>query len=146
MLSVLACSQRFEENRQRFREYVQRKTLQNYKFWIVSRNIHKPHPPYTFVFFPRRLVLVFVLNLFCLFQFSIILQQLFDTYNTMVATGSTDELCRTVLTWFEQKCSLPSLRPGGCGLLSHVHHCQQCFVFSCAEQSKGIECQDFYSL
>ncbi|KAL5477304.1 hypothetical protein EMCRGX_G024084 [Ephydatia muelleri] len=69
--------QRFEENRHRFREYVQRKTLQNYKFWI----------------------------------FSIILQQLFDSYNATVATGNTDELCRTVLAWFEQKCSLPSLRP-----------------------------------
>ena len=69
--------QRFEENRQRFREYVQRKTLQNYKFWI----------------------------------FSIILQQLFESYNATVSTGNTDELCRTVLAWFEQKCSLPSLRP-----------------------------------
>ena len=28
--------QRFEENRQRFQEYVRKRTLQNYKFWIVS--------------------------------------------------------------------------------------------------------------
>ena len=28
--------QRFEENRQRFKEYIQKRTLQNYKFWIVS--------------------------------------------------------------------------------------------------------------
>lgn len=69
--------QRFEENRQRFRDYIQRRTLQNYKFWI----------------------------------FSLILQQLFESYNSMVSTGSVDELCRTVLAWFEQYCTLPALRP-----------------------------------
>lgn len=69
--------QRFEENRQRFKEYIQKRTLQNYKFWI----------------------------------FSIILRQLFESYNSMVSTGSTEELCRTVLAWFEQNCTLPALRP-----------------------------------
>lgn len=74
---VPATRQRFEENRQRFREYVQRRTQQNYKFWI----------------------------------FSVILKQLFESYNSMVSTGSVDELCRTVLAWFEQNCALPALRP-----------------------------------
>jgi MAX-like protein X len=69
--------QRFEENRRRFQEYVQQRTLQNYKFWI----------------------------------YSIILQQLFDSYNSTVSTGNQDELCRTVLAWFEQNCSLHALRP-----------------------------------
>jgi len=45
-------------------------------------------------------------------QFSIILQQLFESYNSMVSTGNSEELCRTVLAWFEQNCTLPSLRPG----------------------------------
>lgn len=45
-------------------------------------------------------------------KFSIILQQLFEKYNSMVSTGNTDELCRTVLAWFEQRCTLPALRPG----------------------------------
>lgn len=69
--------QRFEENRQRFREYVQRNTLQNYKFWV----------------------------------FGVILQQLFESYNSMVSTGSMEELCHTVEAWFDQNCNLPSLRP-----------------------------------
>jgi MAX-like protein X len=69
--------QRFEENRRRFQEYVQKRTLQNYKFWI----------------------------------YSIILQQLFESYNSTVSTGNQDELCRTVLAWFEQNCSLHALRP-----------------------------------
>lgn len=69
--------QRFEENRQYFREYVQQRTQHNYKFWI----------------------------------YSIIIQQLFDSYNSMVSTGGTEELCQTVLTWFEQNCNLPALRP-----------------------------------
>ena len=30
----------------------------------------------------------------------------------MVSTGNSEELCRTVLAWFEQNCTLPSLRPG----------------------------------
>ena len=33
---LYVCMQRFEDNRRRFQEYVQRRTLQNYKFWIVS--------------------------------------------------------------------------------------------------------------
>ena len=45
-------------------------------------------------------------------QFSIILQQLFESYNSMVSIGTVDELCRTVLAWFEQNCTLPALRPG----------------------------------
>lgn len=44
-------------------------------------------------------------------QFSIILQQLFESYNSMVSIGTVDELCRTVLAWFEQNCTLPALRP-----------------------------------
>ncbi|CAI7995958.1 Carbohydrate-responsive element-binding protein, partial [Geodia barretti] len=69
--------QRFEENRRRFQEYIQRRTLQNYKFWI----------------------------------YSLILKQLFESYNSTVSTGNHDELCRTVLAWFEQNCSLHALRP-----------------------------------
>jgi MAX-like protein X len=69
--------QRFVENRRRFQEYIQRRTLQNYKFWI----------------------------------YSLILKQLFESYNSTVSTGNHDELCRTVLAWFEQNCSLHALRP-----------------------------------
>ena len=45
-------------------------------------------------------------------QYSIIIQQLFDSYNSMVSTGNTQELRQSVMTWFEQSCGLPALRPG----------------------------------
>ncbi|WAR03382.1 MLXPL-like protein [Mya arenaria] len=43
--------------------------------------------------------------------FSLIIDKLFESFNTMVSTASMDELCRTVLAWLDQHCSLPSLRP-----------------------------------
>ncbi|XP_050408483.1 carbohydrate-responsive element-binding protein [Patella vulgata] len=43
--------------------------------------------------------------------FSTIIGPLFDTYNNMVSTASIDDLCRTVLAWLDQHCSLVSLRP-----------------------------------
>lgn len=69
--------QRFDHMRQKFREYVQVQTLQNWKFWI----------------------------------FSIIIEPLFESYNGMVSTASVEDLCRSTLSWLDQHCSLPALRP-----------------------------------
>ncbi|XP_077361722.1 carbohydrate-responsive element-binding protein isoform X2 [Festucalex cinctus] len=69
--------QRFDHMRQKFREYVQAQTLQNWKFWI----------------------------------FSIIIEPLFESYNGMVSTASVEQLCQSTLSWLDQHCSLPSLRP-----------------------------------
>uniref|UniRef100_UPI0037E8C12C carbohydrate-responsive element-binding protein n=1 Tax=Semicossyphus pulcher TaxID=241346 RepID=UPI0037E8C12C len=69
--------QRFDHMRQKFREYVQAQTLQNWKFWI----------------------------------FSIIIEPLFESYNGMVSTASVEDLCRSTLSWLDQHCSLPALRP-----------------------------------
>ncbi|XP_034033432.1 carbohydrate-responsive element-binding protein-like isoform X2 [Thalassophryne amazonica] len=69
--------QRFDHMRQRFRDYVQAQTLQNWKFWI----------------------------------FSIIIEPLFESYNGMVSTASVEDLCRSTLSWLDQHCSLPALRP-----------------------------------
>ncbi|XP_036975419.1 carbohydrate-responsive element-binding protein-like isoform X2 [Acanthopagrus latus] len=69
--------QRFDHMRQKFREYVQAQTLQNWKFWI----------------------------------FSIIIEPLFESYNGMVSTASMEDLCRSTLSWLDQHCSLPALRP-----------------------------------
>ncbi|XP_013388124.1 MLX-interacting protein isoform X4 [Lingula anatina] len=44
--------------------------------------------------------------------FSTIIRPLFDSYNNMVSTASAEELCRTVLAWLDQHCSLVALRPG----------------------------------
>ncbi|XP_062341798.1 carbohydrate-responsive element-binding protein-like isoform X2 [Osmerus eperlanus] len=43
--------------------------------------------------------------------FSIIIEPLFESYNGMVSTASVQDLCRTTLSWLDQHCSLPSLRP-----------------------------------
>ncbi|KAG7251553.1 hypothetical protein CRUP_030468 [Coryphaenoides rupestris] len=43
--------------------------------------------------------------------FSIIVEPLFESYNSMVSTANMEELCRTTLSWLDQHCSLPALRP-----------------------------------
>ncbi|XP_033628300.1 carbohydrate-responsive element-binding protein-like [Asterias rubens] len=43
--------------------------------------------------------------------FSIIIRPLFESYNTSVSTTNTEELCKTVISWLDQYCSLPALRP-----------------------------------
>ncbi|ESO98162.1 hypothetical protein LOTGIDRAFT_142988, partial [Lottia gigantea] len=52
--------------------------------------------------------------------FSIIIGPLFDSYNNMVSTASVDDLCRTVLAWLDQHCSLQSLRPIVSKALVHI--------------------------
>lgn len=44
-------------------------------------------------------------------QFSIIIEPLFESYNGMVSTASVDDLCRSTMSWLDQHCSLPALRP-----------------------------------
>lgn len=44
-------------------------------------------------------------------QFSIIIEPLFESYNGMVSTASAADLCRSTLSWLDQHCSLPALRP-----------------------------------
>lgn len=44
-------------------------------------------------------------------QFSVIMEPLFESYNGMVSTASMEELCRSALSWLDQHCSLPALRP-----------------------------------
>ncbi|XP_078410267.1 MLX-interacting protein isoform X1 [Cetorhinus maximus] len=43
--------------------------------------------------------------------FSIIIKPLFESFNATVATTSLDDLCKTTLSWLDQHCSLPVLRP-----------------------------------
>uniref|UniRef100_A0A4W5KSY1 BHLH domain-containing protein n=1 Tax=Hucho hucho TaxID=62062 RepID=A0A4W5KSY1_9TELE len=43
--------------------------------------------------------------------FSIIVEPLFESYNRMVSTASVEDLCHTTLSWLDQHCSLPALRP-----------------------------------
>ncbi|RXN12752.1 carbohydrate-responsive element-binding -like protein [Labeo rohita] len=43
--------------------------------------------------------------------FSIIIEPLFESFNGMVSTASVDDLCRSTLSWLDQHCSLPTLRP-----------------------------------
>ncbi|XP_030041613.1 MLX-interacting protein [Microcaecilia unicolor] len=50
--------------------------------------------------------------------FSIIIKPLFETYQETVSTSNLDEFCCSVLTWLDQHCTLPILRPAmlGCVL------------------------------
>ncbi|XP_076867795.1 carbohydrate-responsive element-binding protein isoform X2 [Brachyhypopomus gauderio] len=43
--------------------------------------------------------------------FSVIMEPLFESYNGMVSTASMEDMCRTTLSWLDQHCSLPALRP-----------------------------------
>ncbi|XP_009876942.1 PREDICTED: carbohydrate-responsive element-binding protein-like, partial [Apaloderma vittatum] len=43
--------------------------------------------------------------------FSIIIRPLFESFNGMVSTASMESLTQTCLTWLDQHCSLPALRP-----------------------------------
>ncbi|CAD5120904.1 DgyrCDS9457 [Dimorphilus gyrociliatus] len=70
--------QRADHMKNMLNDYVKKRTLSNWKFWI----------------------------------FSIIIKPLFDTFRDMVSTASEAEMCRTVLAWLEQHCSLVQLRPG----------------------------------
>ncbi|XP_020326442.1 carbohydrate-responsive element-binding protein-like [Oncorhynchus kisutch] len=76
-LQLPVTCQRFDHMREKFREYVRARTLQNWWFWI----------------------------------FSIIVEPLFESYNRMVSTASVEDLCRTTLSWLDQYCSQPALRP-----------------------------------
>uniref|UniRef100_A0A672RH25 Carbohydrate-responsive element-binding protein-like n=1 Tax=Sinocyclocheilus grahami TaxID=75366 RepID=A0A672RH25_SINGR len=43
--------------------------------------------------------------------FSILMEPLFESFNGMVSTASVEDLCRSTLSWLDQHCSLPALRP-----------------------------------
>ncbi|XP_006865453.1 PREDICTED: MLX-interacting protein [Chrysochloris asiatica] len=52
--------------------------------------------------------------------FSIIIKPLFESFKGMVSTGSLEELHRTALSWLDQRCSLPVLRPMVLSTLRHL--------------------------
>ncbi|XP_072104054.1 MLX-interacting protein [Mobula birostris] len=52
--------------------------------------------------------------------FSIIIKPLFDSFNTMVTSTSVDDLCKSTLSWVDQHCSLPVLRPMVLNTLRHL--------------------------
>ncbi|GAB5579007.1 carbohydrate-responsive element-binding protein isoform X6 [Prionailurus iriomotensis] len=52
--------------------------------------------------------------------FSIIIKPLFESFKGMVSTSSLEELHRTALSWLDQHCSLPVLRPTVLNTLRHL--------------------------
>ncbi|XP_077731605.1 MLX-interacting protein isoform X3 [Canis aureus] len=52
--------------------------------------------------------------------FSIIIKPLFESFKGMVSTSSLGELHRTALSWLDQHCSLPVLRPTVLNTLRHL--------------------------
>ncbi|XP_054826395.1 MLX-interacting protein-like isoform X2 [Eublepharis macularius] len=49
--------------------------------------------------------------------FSVVIKPLFESYIRTVSTGSIKEFCQSVLSWLEQHCTLPILRPAISGSL-----------------------------
>ncbi|KAH6934505.1 hypothetical protein HPB50_024731 [Hyalomma asiaticum] len=56
----------------------------------------------------------------CHTQFSLLLEPLLESYNQTVSKAGFDEMCKTVLVWVEQYCSLRALRPGVLDSLKHL--------------------------
>nr|XP_017504831.2 MLX-interacting protein isoform X1 [Manis javanica] len=52
--------------------------------------------------------------------FSIIIKPLFESFKGMVSSSSLEELHRTALSWLDQHCSLPVLRPTALNTLRHL--------------------------
>lgn len=52
--------------------------------------------------------------------FSLLLEPLLESYNQTVSKAGLDEMCKTVLLWVEQNCSLRALRPGVLGSLRYL--------------------------
>ncbi|CAK6440191.1 unnamed protein product [Pipistrellus nathusii] len=52
--------------------------------------------------------------------FSIIIKPLFESFKGMVSTSSLEELNRTALSWLDEHCSLPILRPMVLSTLRHL--------------------------
>lgn len=53
-------------------------------------------------------------------QFSVIIKPLFESFKGVVSTSSLDELHRTALSWLDEHCSLPILRPTVLNTLRHL--------------------------
>ncbi|XP_048341678.1 MLX-interacting protein-like isoform X2 [Sphaerodactylus townsendi] len=49
--------------------------------------------------------------------FSVVIKPLFESYTRTVGTGSIKDFCQSVLSWLEQHCTLPILRPAISGSL-----------------------------
>lgn len=52
--------------------------------------------------------------------FSLIIESLVDSFNNNVSTTNVDEMCKSILTWLEQHCSLVALRPRVLNSLRHL--------------------------
>ncbi|EQB77352.1 MLX-interacting protein [Camelus ferus] len=53
-------------------------------------------------------------------QFSVIIKPLFESFKGVVSTSSLEELHRTALSWLDEHCSLPILRPTVLSSLRHL--------------------------
>ncbi|KAI4465326.1 basic helix-loop-helix zip transcription factor [Holotrichia oblita] len=103
-----------------FDEYVRTRTMENWKFWIVSFSYV---PTYSYESFQLPLLLrvfisshvrdVIYINMFLngVIQFSLLFKPLLGSFNNFVSTANLTELYRTTCQWAEQHCTLGDLRP-----------------------------------
>ncbi|KFM82789.1 Carbohydrate-responsive element-binding protein, partial [Stegodyphus mimosarum] len=52
--------------------------------------------------------------------FSLMVEPLVESYNNNVSTADVDEMCKSILIWLDQHCSLVALRPGVLNSLRHL--------------------------
>ncbi|KAI4889391.1 hypothetical protein NFI96_034076 [Prochilodus magdalenae] len=97
---------RFDHMKEKFDEYVKNRTLQNWKFWVVS--------------FTSKQWLHFTEKQVFILQFSIIIKPLFESFNGSVSTTNQSELCETTMQWLDRDCALPVLRPMVLGTLRQL--------------------------
>ncbi|KAI4465336.1 basic helix-loop-helix zip transcription factor [Holotrichia oblita] len=87
-----------------FDEYVRTRTMENWKFWIVSFSYV---PTYSYESFQLPLLL----RVFISSHFSLLFKPLLGSFNNFVSTANLTELYRTTCQWAEQHCTLGDLRP-----------------------------------
>jgi len=89
--------QRTGRVREMYQEYVLTRSINNWKFWIVSL-IDLQALPFTNFSYHQ--------------QFGLISEPMLTSFNATVSTANMDELCRTTMLWIDNHCSLMEIRPG----------------------------------
>lgn len=113
---------RFDHMREKFEDYVKNRTLQNWKFWIVSLSLKRLNWIVNVCTgLDSSISLLF--SLILLSQFSVIIQPLFESFNGTVSTTNNTELCETTMQWLDRYCALPVLRPSK--FMIPFYWCQQ---------------------
>ena len=108
--------QRTGQVKELFAEYVRQKTLENWKFYIVSQHMSYPRVMIIIIYYNYLISSICVFQYFvsddATTQFSKIMEPMLDSYDSSTSTSSVNELCKTTMHWLDTSCSLGTLRRG----------------------------------